>query len=269
MLQKIAVDTKVNLCYKTLGAFDSGSPLLLFLHEGLGSIAQWKKFPEHLCKQLNLPGLVYERYGYGHSTPLQEEREDHYLEREAEYYLPRFLEKLNLQQRPLILIGHSDGATIALLYAAVFPKNIVYVVSMAAHVFWEQISADSAAKVLEKYRKHPDFREKFRKYHFEHSDNTISSFAHTINRKSFHKWNVEHYLPNIKSPVLILQGKNDHYGTEKQVESIFENTTHSLKKYKFIDDCGHSPHLEKEEIVLNEIMQLHHLLAHSGSVSVK
>lgn len=257
MLQKIPVDASVTLCYKSIGEFNSNLPLLLFLHEGLGSIAQWKNFPQNLCNKLRLPGLIYERYGYGHSTPLQEEREDHYLEKEAEYYLPLLIEKLNLRNRLIILIGHSDGATIALLYAAVFPKNIVYVVSMAAHVFWEQISADSAAKLEVKYKHHTEFREKFRKYHLSHSDNTLFSFTKTITRKSFQKWNVEHYLDKIESPILILQGKNDHYGTEKQVQSILKNTKHDLNRFLFIDDCGHSPHLEKESTVIEQIVKLH------------
>lgn len=257
MLNKIAIDAKITLCYKTIGDFNSDAPLLLFLHEGLGSIAQWKKFPEHLCKTLALPGLVYERYGYGHSTSLQEERADNYLHTESEVHLPNFLSKLKLQSRPLILIGHSDGASIALMYASVFPDNIVYVVSMAAHVFWEQISTDSAVKVEDKYKHHPDFREKFKKYHFGHADNTFYSFTKTITRKSFQSWNMENYLSGVKAPVLIIQGKSDHYGTEKQVYSIAEKTTNPLNRFLFINECGHSPHLEAEETVLNEIVKLH------------
>lgn len=257
MLHKIAVDTKVTLCYKLIGKEDTSLPLLLFLHEGLGSIAQWKHFPDELCKLLNLPGLVYERYGYGHSTPLQEERKDDYLHTEAEYFLPLFIKKLDLENRPLILIGHSDGGSIALLYASLYPKQIKYIVSMAAHVFVEQISTNSANKLIEKYKHHPEFREKFKKYHFEHADNTFYQFAQTISRQSFQNWNIEDCLPKINTPLLILQGKSDHHGTEKQVHSIYNKTIHPVKRFLFVDNCGHSPHLEAKEAVLEEVIKFH------------
>jgi pimeloyl-ACP methyl ester carboxylesterase len=257
MLHKIAIDNKVSLCYKYIGLDDSSLPLLLFLHEGLGSIAQWKHFPDELCSKLQLPGLIYERYGYGHSTPLQENRKDDYLHVESDYYLPLFIKALKLENRPLILIGHSDGGTIALLYTSLFPTQVKYIVSMAAHVFVEQISTTSAVKLIEKYKHHADFREKFKKYHFEHADNTFYQFAETISRQSFQSWNIENCLPKINTPILILQGKSDHYGTEKQVYAIFEKTKSSKKHYLLIDNCGHSPHLEAKEIVLTEIQSFH------------
>jgi len=156
-LQKINIDDKVTLAYKTIGYPNVDQPLLVFLHEGLGSIAQWKDFPELICQELNMPGLIYDRYGYGYSTALQEKRATTYLENEAEYFLPQLINKLSLQNRELILIGHSDGASIALIYAALFPEYVITVVSIAAHVFCEQISRDSITKLKEVYKANPLF----------------------------------------------------------------------------------------------------------------
>jgi pimeloyl-ACP methyl ester carboxylesterase len=251
-IQKIAVDAKVTLAYQIIGDTNT-KPLLVFLHEGLGSIAQWKNFPELVCAELNLPGLVYERYGYGLSTELLENRESDYLEHEANYFLPLLLKKLQFQNKPIILIGHSDGASIALIYASLFPKNILKVVSIAAHVFNEQISIDSIKKIKKEYELNTKFKRSLEKYHPKHADSTFYAFANTITSKDFKHWNIENYLADIQTPVLVIQGKNDEYGTEKQVNSIYSKCPNANNKRLIITDCGHSPHLTHKKIVIEAL----------------
>ena len=131
----------MNLNHKWVGYRNDG-PFLLLLHEALGSIGQWKDFPERLSEVLNLPVLVYERQGHGMSPDFNQERTDHYLEQYAFEELPAFLELLQLQERKCLLYGHSDGGSIALLYASKYPSNVIGVISEAAHIFVEDITLD-------------------------------------------------------------------------------------------------------------------------------
>lgn len=252
-IQKIEIDSKVTLAYQTINYSDKTKPLLVFLHEGLGSIAQWRNFPETLCTELNLPGLVYDRYGYGHSTEFLEKRKPNYLKHEAEYFLPLLIKKLQLKNRQLILIGHSDGASIALLFAALLPKNVMAVVSMAAHVFVEEISVNSIIKLEKEYELDGTLKNSLKKYHFNHTDSTFYAFSKTISGNQFKDWNIENYLSQIQAPVLVIQGENDEYGTEKQVDSIYNKSPNPKNKKLVIPNCGHSPHLSHQKIVLKEL----------------
>lgn len=256
-MKKAVITSSITIAYKTIGNFESELPLLIFLHEGMGSIELYRDFPESLCFELKLPGLVYDRYGYGYSTGLLEERKDDYLENEAQNYLPLLLETLNIQNRELILIGHSDGASIALIYASLFPANIKFLVSIAAHVFTEEISIQNVKLLEEKYYKDEVFRKKISKYHFDHAESTLLAFTRTITRASFKKWNIESYLKNISSPVLVIQGENDEYGTEKQVDSIVNNSPNKKNKKLMIQNCGHSPHLQLKDLILKEIARFY------------
>lgn len=257
-IKTIQIDEKITLAYQFIGNYNVDKPLILFLHEGLGSIAQWKSFPELLCNKLNLDGLVYERYGYGYSTPLMEERKSNYLDVEGNYFLPKLIEKLNLDNRELILLGHSDGASIALIYASLFPQNISMVVSMAAHVFNEQISVNSIVALKKQYESNEKLKKSFVRYHFDHTDSTFYAFANTITHPNFKDWNIEHYLPNISAPIIAIQGFDDEYGTEIQVDSIVSKSLNKLNKKVMIPNCGHSPHLQFPEFVVNQIEQFYH-----------
>jgi pimeloyl-ACP methyl ester carboxylesterase len=259
-IQKVKIDDKIELAYEFIHIHDEDGPLLVFLHEGLGSIAQWKNFPKVLCEKLNLNGLVYERYGYGHSTPLQEERKSTYLDVEGNYFLPQLIEKLNLTNRELILVGHSDGASIALIYASLFPEKIKMVVSMAAHVFNEQISIDSIKELELLYESDPKLKRSFERYHFDHTDSTFYAFSKTITHADFKQWNIEHYLTNIVAPIIAIQGFDDEYGTELQVESIVTKSQNKYNRKLMIPNCGHSPHLEKQAFVINQIDELYNAI---------
>lgn len=250
MFAKVKVDSKVSIAYKIIGDIFSSDYLCVFLHEGMGSILQFHSFPEKFCDALNLPGLVYDRYGYGYSTPLQEKRKVDYLEVEANYFLPQFLEKLGLFDRKLILIGHSDGASIALIFGAIFPLKCKLIVSMAAHVFVEEISRQGAISLEKKFYSDAMFRLKLENYHFEHTESTLLAFTRTIPSEDFSSFNIEHHLRNIAAPILVIQGSDDHYGTIKQVESIIANTNNLANRSVIINGCGHNPHLSNTEEVI-------------------
>ncbi len=260
-IQKVKIDDKIELAYEFINIHKQESPLLIFLHEGLGSIAQWKNFPKQLCKKLNLNGLVYERYGYGHSTSLQEERKSTYLDVEGNYFLPQLIENLNLTNRELILVGHSDGASISLIYASLFPKKIKLIVSMAAHVFNEQISIDSIKELELLYESDPRLKRSFEKYHFDHTDSTFYAFSKTITHVNFKEWNIEHYLTNIVAPIIAIQGFDDDYGTELQVESIVTKSQNKHNRKVMVPKCGHSPHLEKQAFVINQIADFYNTVS--------
>ncbi|MCC7331639.1 MAG: alpha/beta hydrolase [Flavobacteriales bacterium] len=249
----VKVDEKIELAYQFINLNQPTKPILVFLHEGLGSFGQWKDFPIKLCNKLGLDGLIYERYGYGHSTPLQETRTSDYLDIEGNYFLPKVIQELKLDKREIILIGHSDGASIALIYASLFSKQIKYVISIAAHVFNEQISVDSIKRLKKQYQSSDKLKRIFEKYHFNHTDSTFYAFADTITHSDFKNWNIEHYLKNITAPIFAIQGFDDEYGTEIQVDSIITNSKSKYNKKLMIPDCGHSPHIQMTDFIVFQI----------------
>lgn len=249
----VQIDGKIKLHYQFIGDLNSNRSLVIFLHEGLGSIPQWKGFPGKVCQQLGLPGLVYERYGYGHSTAFFTERKVDYLKTEADYFLSRLLAQLNLTDKELILIGHSDGASIALYYAALFPEKVKAVVSMAAHVFVDEVSIKGIKEAYDVYQQDDHLKNKLKKYHFDHTDTTFYAWAKMWQTEAFKSWNMETYLPRISCPVLAIQGKDDEYGLPSQVDSIVAKGANSNNKGLMLTDCKHSPHLEQPQKVLEEI----------------
>ncbi len=256
-MNKVKVDYAVELAYQWVIpreiSDNANTPVLIFLHEGLGSIAQWKDFPQLVADATGFPALVYDRYGYGHSTPFFDKRKLDYLHREAQYFLPLLLEKLNLTHRPLILIGHSDGASIALIFAATFPKQVQAVVSIAAHVFVEDISLQGIRLAKAQYLKDNTLKEKLKKYHFNHVDSTFFAWTDTWLLPEFKHWNIINLLPRITAPVLAVQGENDEYGTEQQLDYIIQNVSHPLSKKILIPNCRHSPHIQAKQALFQEI----------------
>jgi pimeloyl-ACP methyl ester carboxylesterase len=256
-MEKINVDDKITLayCWHNSHYFypdKENTPILVFLHEGLGSIAQWKDFPKLVSDSMHLPALVYERYGYGHSTSFFDVRETNYLHKEADYFLPRLLQKLHLQNNPIILIGHSDGASIALIYAALFPENVLAVISIAAHVFVEDISLDGIRTAKQFFLKDNMLKEKLKKYHFDHVESTFLAWTDTWLKPEFKHWNIFDLLPKINAPVLAVQGDKDEYGTEKQLNYIVKDNHHPLTKKVLLPNCKHSPHIQAKELLLKE-----------------
>jgi len=218
------------------------STILIFLHEALGSIAQWKSFPQDLCEALQLNGIIYEREGHGNSSPLSQLRDKNYMHDYAFKELSSLIEIILSPDKKVLLIGHSDGASIALLFASRYPKNVIGVVSMAAHVIVEDLTLEGIVPAVEAFEMKK--LEGLRKYHGEKTNDLFYAWAKTWNLPSFRDWNICNELKIINCPVLAIQGENDQYGSEKQLLLIQENIPHKTT-LKLIKNCGHHPHLER------------------------
>ncbi|MCO5259527.1 MAG: alpha/beta hydrolase [Crocinitomicaceae bacterium] len=227
------------------------STVLVFLHEALGSIGQWKSFPQNLCNAVQLNGVVYEREGYGSSSPLKEQRDEMYLHNYALVELPALIDKIIPEDKRIILVGHSDGASIALLYAAKYPNRVKAVVSMAAHVIVEDVTLQGIEPAVRAYE--AGKLEGLKKYHGEKTDTLFYAWATTWNLLVFRDWNICSDIQPITCPILAIQGVNDQYGTAKQVELIKEAALHSAVEILLLTNCGHHPHLEQPEKVIHAV----------------
>ena len=224
-------------------------PTLVFLHEALGSVGQWKHFPAALCAATGLPGFVYERWGFGHSERRGPGPWDPgYLEAETAT-LDEVLTAAGIN-RP-VLFGHSDGGTIALLYGAAFPEKAEAVVSEAAHVLVEEVTLAGIRDVVEASKDGRLLRGLHR-YHGEKTADVFSGWADTWLAPRFRDWNIVEKLTTLRRPLLVLQGTDDQFGTGLQVESICRSVSgHS--ESTFFPGLGHVPHLESPERVIAEV----------------
>jgi len=238
-----------SLAVERLGPVTPGQPTLVFLHEGLGSIDQWRDFPLRLCRALGLSSVIYDRWGFGGSEPLMLPRPNNYLEIEAETALPELLEACGVN-RP-ILIGHSDGASIALLFAAAFPAMPLAVVSMAAHVFVEDLSLAGIRQARQDWQT-TKLRDRLACYHGDKVDAVFSGWADTWLRPDFRDWSMVERLARITCPLLVMQGLDDAYGTPRQVETIVEGVSGPARSL-LLKDCGHTPHRERADETLQAI----------------
>ena len=236
-------------------------PVLVFLHEGLGCIAMWRGFPAAVAKVCDMPGLVYSRAGYGGSDPITLPRPITYQEDEAGI-LEVVLDQLGINKA--VLIGHSDGGTIALIHAGMDNRDrVLGVVTMAAHVFNEEVCI-TGIRDARKVWDSTDLREKLKRYHGDNVDNAFLGWNDTWQRADYWHWNVEKYLPMITCPLLVMQGRDDHYGSEKQVDAIIDGAGGSSKippEKMMIPACGHNPHFDQADLVIRAIsdfMQVFH-----------
>lgn len=225
-------------------------PTLVLLHEALGNIALWRSFPEKLCAATGLDVLVYERRGYGSSTAITLPREHDYHEQEGKVWLPRLLEELDLKQ--VILIGHSDGGSIALVAAAVIPHKIIGLITMAAHIYVDHLTQAGILEAIERY-KTTDLRKRLARYHGERTDLLFRAWVEPWLDESFQNTlNLRPWLSGIKCPALIMQGENDNYGLPQQVRDIVQGIG-PLAMSDIIPACGHSPQLEQPGYCLKAI----------------
>ncbi len=221
-------------------------PCLVFLHEGLGCTAMWRDFPDRLCQATRCPSLVYDRSGYGKSSPLQGPRTVRYLHDYALNELPAVLLK-TIGDRPFVLIGHSDGGSISLIFGAEKPANLKAIITEAAHVFVEPETIRGIEAAVDAYE-----RGHFRglcKYHGEKTDILFKAWADTWRSEPFRSWNIEDLLPSIACPLLVLQGSRDEYGTDRQVEAIVAKASGRAVPV-FLENCGHAPHRQQPDKVL-------------------
>lgn len=227
------------------------APVLVFLHEGLGSIGLWKDFPEALCRATGLPGFVYDRQGHGGADPLTAwPRPVRYLEHEAEHVLPRVLSAAGVER--YIHVGHSDGGSIALLHAALTPSGLLGVVAEAAHVFVEPetltgIRAARAAFVR------GDLRTRLARWHDKNTGSVFWAWNTSWLQPAFAAWDMTDRLPAIRCPVLALQGADDEYGTPHQVAAI-EAGCGGPVTGRILPDCRHVPHHQARDAVLAEMV---------------
>lgn len=222
---------------------------MVFLHEGLGSVAMWKDFPHELCTRLGMRGLVYSRYGYGKSTPRPPEERWHatFMHMEAQNVLPQVLASLKIN-RPW-LFGHSDGASIALIYSATYPLAIQGVIAVAPHVFVEPLSIESIESARDLYVR-SGLRDKLAKYHGD-VDSAFWGWNDIWLSPEFREWNITDALPHIIAPTLAIQGEDDEYGTAAQVETVAHETQRG--ELLLIPNCKHSPHRDQPEIVFDAV----------------
>ena len=191
-------------------------PTLVLLHEGLGSVALWKDFPARLAAATGAGLLIYSRYGHGASALLEGDRPVEYMHHEAEVVLPALLAHFQVE-RP-ILFGHSDGGSIALIYAGFRPDDVAGLILEAPHVFVEDLTVRSIAQVKELYRT-TDLAGRLRRYH-QSVDQTFWGWNNIWLDPRFKLWNIEAYLPAIRCPILAIQGEDDEYGTRAQLDAI-------------------------------------------------
>ncbi|WP_371466907.1 alpha/beta fold hydrolase [Achromobacter sp. NFACC18-2] len=229
------------------------APLIVFLHEGLGSVSMWKDWPTRVCDEAGCRGLVYSRYGYGQSTarPLSEAWAPDFMHREAQEVLPALLEVLGVDARrdKPVLFGHSDGGSIALLYAAAYPDAVAGVVAAAPHLFVEDVSVTSIAQARTAYLE-SDLRARLARHHRD-VDSAFWGWNDIWLNPEFRAWNIEDALERIACPVLAIQGIDDEYGTLEQVRGIRRRAPQT--ELLEIPDCGHSPHRDQPATVVQAV----------------
>jgi len=241
-----AGDAALRIEYEWVGATDADAPVLVFLHEGLGSVAMWRDFPARLCTAAGLRGLVYSRPGYGRSTPRRtdEKWRPDFMHRQAREVLPALLQALDVKQP--WLFGHSDGGSIALLYAAAFPAALRGAIVLAPHILVEEVSVRSIAQARDAYLQ-TDLKQRLARYH-DDVDSAFWGWNGIWLDPAFRAWAIEEEIAAIRCPVLAIQGVDDEYGTMEQIRGI----ARGVPQAKLIElaQCGHSPHKDQPEAVI-------------------
>ncbi|UAN00201.1 alpha/beta fold hydrolase [Achromobacter mucicolens] len=229
------------------------APLIVFLHEGLGSVSMWKDWPVQVCEAAGCRGLVYSRYGYGRSTarPQDDAWPVDFMHREAHDILPALLEVLGVNARrdKPVLFGHSDGGSIALLYAARYPDAVAGVIAAAPHILVEDVSVISIAAARRAYLE-SDLRARLSRHH-QDVDSAFWGWNDIWLNPEFRAWNIEDDLSRIACPVLAIQGTGDEYGTLEQVRGIRRRAPQT--ELLEIPDCGHSPHRDQPATVVQAV----------------
>jgi pimeloyl-ACP methyl ester carboxylesterase len=225
-------------------------PLMVFLHEGLGSVAMWKDFPRQLCEAVGMRGLVYSRPGYGGSTPRapDEHWQPDYMYRQATEVLPALLSVLGVAEPPW-LFGHSDGASIALIHAGSPSNAVAGVVVAAPHIFVEEFGLASIRAAREAYLA-TKLREKLARYH-EDVDSAFWGWNEIWLDPRFKAFDIRHLLPAIGCPVLAVQGLDDEYGTLEQIRGI----ARCVRQAELLEiaACGHSPHRDQPALLIEAV----------------
>jgi pimeloyl-ACP methyl ester carboxylesterase len=228
--------------YALVGGARGAAPVIVFLHEGLGSLAMWKNFPQKLCAAAGARGLVFSRYGYGRSTPRPavEKWPVEFMHVQAERVLPALFASIGLDRAPW-LYGHSDGGSIALIHAAAFPERVAGLVAVAPHVFVEDVSVASIEAARVAYAG-TDLPQRLARYHAD-AGSAFHGWNDIWLDPAFRAWNIEDSLRRIRCPVLAVQGEDDEYGTMAQIDAIARVVPQA--RLLKLPSCGHSPHRDQ------------------------
>lgn len=242
------VDLNSKKLYTEYYEVEKSRPTIVFLHDSLGSVQLWRDFPQKLAEATHCNVLLYDRLGYGKSEPMTtHKRPTNYMELEA-VILIDLLTKLKIEN--IILFGHSDGGTIALLTASKYPEKIKAVIAEAAHIFVEEVTLQGINEAIEAY-KNTNLPERLQKYHGDKVDTIFKAWTETWTRNDYLDWNIEYCLPNIVCPLLFIQGEADEYGTLNQVEKTISQVSGQAEKF-ILPNIGHTPHKEATKLTLEK-----------------
>lgn len=229
-----------------IGPGPEAAPTLVFLHEGLGCVGLWRDIPARLAEMTGCGALVYSRKGYGASAACTLPRPIDFMHLEGQAVLPDIIKQCRIGRH--VLVGHSDGGSIALINAGGRPPELGGVVTLAAHVCCEAVTRDAIRAAHRRYLD-GDLKKRLSVHHGENTDCAFRGWSDTWLHPDFERWNIETFLPSINVPVLAIQGTEDPYGSSAQVASI-QAGCGSRVTVRMVDDCGHAPHLEKRGLVL-------------------
>ena len=237
--------------YRFIGPQPAKAPTLVLLHEGLGCVGLWNDFPEKLSAATSTGVFVFSRAGYGKSSPVSLPRPLSYMQDEAQETLPRLLDAIGFQRG--LLIGHSDGASIAAIYAGSHQDHRVGgLVLIAPHFFTEDSGIAAIVEAKETYER-GDLRARLSRWHPD-VDNAFRGWSGAWLDPEFRKWDITEYLAYIRVPVLIVQGEDDQYGTMKQVE-VAQDECYCPVEVALLPGARHSPHREASEATLKAISE--------------
>lgn len=227
--------------YRWVGPEAGGAPTIVFLHEGLGCTGMWRDFPDQVARETGCGGLVYSRRGYGGSDPADGPRPVRFMHVEALEVLPAVLRHFDIAEP--ILFGHSDGASIALVYAGARLGSVRALVLEAPHVFVEQVCLDSIARIAAAYDA-TDLKERLAEHHGQNTESMFRTWVDVWLRPEFRQWSIREYLPRIEVPVLVVQGEDDEYGTLDQVDAVMAGVRGPAESL-LLARCRHAPHRDR------------------------
>lgn len=244
---RLTADGKA-LEYACFGPAPEAAPTIVLLHEGLGCLALWRDFPQRVSKATGFGVMAFSRAGYGQSDPAALPRPLDYMTHEAVTVLPQVLDAVGFRRG--VLMGHSDGATIAAIYGGtVSDQRVRGLILMAPHFFTEDSGLAEIAKARDAYK--AGLRERMAKYHRD-PDNAFRGWNDAWLDPAFRDWNVADVIDYLRIPVLAIQGRDDQYGTLAQIEEV-ERRSYAPVELVALSDCRHAPHHDQREALLQEV----------------
>ncbi len=223
----------------------------MLLHEGLGCVSTWRDFPDQLSRALGRPVFAYSRVGYGGSDSVELPRPATYMHHEGRVVLPQVLDAAGIDEA--VLVGHSDGGSIAIVRTASGDPRIRALVLIAAHVFNEPVSRETIGAVGRRFRE-TALREKLRRHHGDNVECAFWGWHDVWRSDEFEAWNLEEFLPAIVIPTLVIQGADDNFGTLAQVDVIIAGVSGPVERV-MIPYCGHAPHREQPDALIETIVR--------------